>query len=92
MRERIFYQREAQMVMYEEANKAYNNCENEVKDNLVKQAKTICNPSKDDFDKYFSQFGVNYHDQTSKEIADQIPKTMAQGFFDVYSKIRAKLQ
>jgi hypothetical protein len=30
MRERIFYQREGQMVMYEEANKAYNNCENEV--------------------------------------------------------------
>ena len=53
MRERIFYQREGQMVMYEEANKSYNNCEGEVKDNLVKQAKTICNPSKEDFEKYF---------------------------------------
>ena len=70
MRERIFYQREGQMVMYEEANKSYNNCEEEVKDNLVKQAKTICQPSKEDFDKFFGQFGLDFHGQTSKEIAD----------------------
>ena len=36
MRERIFYQREGQVVMYEEANKAYNGCDKEVRDNLVK--------------------------------------------------------
>jgi len=46
--------------MYEEANKNYMNCESEVKDNLVKQAKTICNPSEEDFKKYFEQFGVDF--------------------------------
>lgn len=60
MRERLFYQKEGQMVMYEEANKNYVNCEAEVKDNLVKQAKTICNPSQEDFDKFFRQFGVEF--------------------------------
>jgi len=75
------------MVMYEEANTAYNNCEEEVKDNLVKQAKTICKPSKDDFDKYFSQFGVDYVGQSSKEIGDNIPKTMATGYLEVYKRI-----
>ena len=75
------------MVMYEEANKSYNNCEEEVKDNLVKQAKTICNPVKEDFEKYFSQFGVDFAGQTNKEIGDSIPKTMATGYLEVYKRI-----
>ena len=42
MRERIFFQREGQLVLYDQANKAYHNAQAEVTDNLVKQAKTIC--------------------------------------------------
>jgi hypothetical protein len=79
------------MVMYEEANKAYNNCEEEVKDNLVKQAKTICNPSKEDFEKYFLQFGVDFVGQSHKEIGESIPKTMATQYMEVYKRISADL-
>ena len=41
MRERLYYQREGQPVLYEEANRNYNNCHAEISDNLIKQAKTI---------------------------------------------------
>ena len=36
MRERIYYQKEQQTVLYEKANAKYHNCRDEVTDNLVK--------------------------------------------------------
>ena len=63
MRERVYYQKSNQLAMYDEANKAYLNAEKTVKDNLIKQAKTICKPSQEDFDLYFIEFmddGYNF--------------------------------
>lgn len=59
MRERIFYQRNNEIVLYEKANKMYHNCRNEVTDNLVKQAKTICKPTPEEFAQHFEQFHVD---------------------------------
>jgi hypothetical protein len=61
-------------VLYEKANKQYQNCRSEVTDNLVKQAKTICKPTADDFAKYFEEFQID--DQTNmdqEEISSKIP-------------------
>lgn len=53
MRERIYYQNAGHVVLYEQANTRYKLCRDEVTDNLVKQAKTICKPTPEEFDKYF---------------------------------------
>ena len=42
MRERIYYQKEQKMVLYNKANAKYQNCRDDVTDNLVKMATTIC--------------------------------------------------
>lgn len=36
MRERVYYQRNNEVAMYEQANKAYMNCRKDVEDNLIK--------------------------------------------------------
>ena len=36
MRERVYYQRNNEVAMYEQANKAYLNCRQDVEDNLIK--------------------------------------------------------
>lgn len=54
MRERIFYQRNNEIAMYEESNRLYSLCEGITKDNLFKQAITICKISKEDLERYFS--------------------------------------
>lgn len=36
MRERVYYQRNNEVAMYEQANKAYLNCRKDVEDNLIK--------------------------------------------------------
>jgi len=36
MRERVYYQRNNEIAMYEAANKAYLNCRKDVEDNLIK--------------------------------------------------------
>lgn len=59
MRERIFYQRTNQHVLYDEANNNYIKCGEQVTDNLVKQAKTICNPSAEEFERHFAIFNVD---------------------------------
>ena len=69
----MYYQREGEVVMYEDVNKSYNNCEADITDNLVKQAKTIFKPKPEDFDKYFRQFGVK--GLTHSEVGKTISKT-----------------
>lgn len=59
MRERIYYQKEKQSVLYEKANAKYQNCRDDITDNLVKQARTICKPSADEFRKHFDIFKLD---------------------------------
>ena len=54
MRERIYHSRNNETKLYEEADKNYYNCKNEAEDNLVKMAKTICKPSDEEFNTFFS--------------------------------------
>merc|ERR1711937_284085 len=49
MRERVYYQRNNEIAMYEKANKDYLNCRKDVEDNLIKQAKTVCKPDPIEF-------------------------------------------
>lgn len=72
--------------MYQEANKNYHNCEHEVTDNLVKQAKTICNPSKADFDKYFAEFEVDSNEAIG-DIKDKISDMQARDFLATWTQI-----
>ena len=58
MRERIYYRSSNQVALFQQADKMYQNCRNEVTDNLVKQAKTICKPTKAEFERYFEEFNV----------------------------------
>jgi len=88
MRERIFFQREGQITLYNEANSKYHNAETEVTDNLVKMAKTICKPSKEEFDQYFAEFNLEEEDQNIKE---KISETMAREYLDIYTKFDYKL-
>jgi hypothetical protein len=49
MRERMFYKREGHIVLYNEANLKYQTCEDNLHDNLTKQAITILKPDKEIF-------------------------------------------
>lgn len=49
MRERVYYQRTNQFALYEKANRAYMASTKDVEDNLLKQCKTVCKPSEEDF-------------------------------------------
>jgi len=60
MRERLFYQRENQLVLYEEANKKYHKCEDEVKDNLIKMAKVICQPNEKEFTQVLESYQLDF--------------------------------
>jgi len=83
MRERIFYQRERQQVLYDEANQNYNNCNIEIEDNLVKQAKTICKPSAEDFDRYFKkEFNLMDDEAFVGSLRDRINETAAKDFYN----------
>jgi CHAT domain-containing protein len=89
MRERLFYQRENQIVLYEEANKKYHDCENEVKDNLIKMAKTICQPNETDFIKYLDSFKLDYTNAAVVgNIGEQISERQAQNFANIWSDIQ----
>lgn len=88
MRERIYFQRNNEIVLYEKANKAYHNCRDEVQDNLVKQAKTICKPTAEEFALYFGQFSID--DQTNmdpEDISTKIPLLKAQDYHSTWIKI-----
>ena len=63
----------------------------------MKQAKTICKPTADDFAKYFEEFQID--DQTNmdqEEISSKIPLLKAQDFHSTWIKIqndhKAKMQ
>jgi hypothetical protein len=89
MRERLFYQRENQIVLYEEANKKYHECEDEVKDNLIKMAKTICTPNEEEFTNYLSSFQIDYTDVgIVGDISKRITKLQAQEYADHWTKLQ----
>ena len=62
MRERLFYQREGQIVMYEEANRNYHKCDEEVTDNLVKQAITVVKPELKEFEERLKAYKIDFDD------------------------------
>lgn len=88
MRERIFYQRERQQVLYDEANKNYNQCNIEIEDNLVKQAKTICKPSKEDFDNFFKkEFNLMEDEAFVGSLRQRIDENAAKQFFNQWRQL-----
>ena len=83
--------------MYEKANQKYHNCRDEVTDNLVKQAKTICKPTPEEFKKHFDIFKLD--DQLNldqEDITTRIPYLKATEYHQKWLKIqsdhRVKLQ
>ena len=94
MRERIYYQRTNQHALYEEANKNYTRCGEQVSDNLVKQAKTICNPSTEEFERHFSEFHIdvaeNFEDDNA--IWERITKDAAFKYFTRYQELKNEVQ
>ncbi len=89
MRERLFYQRENQIVLYEEANKKYHECEDEVKDNLIKMAKTICKPNEADFLQYLDSYQLDYTDAAIVgDISQRISETQAKNFANLWTDLR----
>ena len=94
MRERIYYQYSQQSVLYEQANSKYKNCSKYVTDNCIKQAKTICKPSAEEFDRYFKNIQVNEEnfDDQKHEIEKTIPLLTAKAHFDLYVDLDRKLQ
>ena len=88
MRERIFYHRERQQVLYDEANKNYNNCGTDVEDNLVKQAKTICKPSAEEFTLYFKkEFTIMDDEGFVGSLKERINETAAKDFFNKWVQL-----
>ena len=89
MRERLFFQRENQIVLYEEANKKYHECEDEVKDNLIKMAKTICKPNEMDFLQYLDSYQLDYTDAAVVgDISKRISETQAKNFANLWTNLR----
>ena len=68
MRERLYYQRENKIVLYEEANSKYHKCEDEIQDNFIKQAKTILKPNETKFKHFLDQENLDVFDKD--EVAD----------------------
>ena len=65
----------------------YRNCRNEVTDNLVKQAKTICKPSKEDFEKYFEEFNIESNAGLQEDDIT-VPYHSAHEFHNTWIKIQ----
>lgn len=87
MRERVYYQRNNEIAMYEAANKAYLNCRKDVEDNLIKQAKTVCKPDPVDFQKYFGEFdGANVDDVD--DITERISEYEARKYYEQWLNIK----
>lgn len=88
MRERLFYQREGQIVMYEEANRKYHSCEEEITDNLCKQAKTVCNPDVKMFDEQLKAFKIDFDDEAfGGDIKERISKIQTEEYLDAWNRI-----
>jgi len=89
MRERVYYQRNNEIAMYEQANKAYLNCRKDVEDNLIKQAKTICKPDPIDFQKYFGEyFDAANVDPGFDDITERISEYQARIYYEQWLKIK----
>lgn len=87
MRERLFYQREQQIVLYEEANRKYHECDTEVKDNLIKTAKTICQPDDEEFKRQLESRQIDYQDLVT-DIKEHISEIQAQNYANHWTNIR----
>ena len=87
MRERVYYQRNNEVAMYEQANKAYLNCRQDVEDNLIKQAKTICKPDQADLNKYFKDYQVKIEGDFD-DITQRISEYEARKYFEMWLKIQ----
>ena len=89
MRERVYYQRNNEIAMYEQANKAYLNCRKDVEDNLIKQAKTVCKPDPNDFNMYFGQYyEVAQADDGADDITSRITEYEARKFWEMWTQIQ----
>jgi len=54
----------------------------------VKQAKTICKPSEQDFKKYFEKnFDILDDEDFTKKLAERIPEIMAKDFHAKWTEI-----
>jgi len=79
MRERLYYQREGHIVLYEEANRKYHNCDEEITDNLCKQAITVCKPDVKVFDEKLKVYQIDFDDEAfAGDIKERISEYQAQ--------------
>lgn len=92
MRERVYYQKQGEVVMYERANKAYNNVRREVEDNIVKQAKIVFKPPTADFQTYFADLYDGAEDGNDEEISERISEYEARKFYEQWIKIQGQFQ
>jgi len=89
MRERVYYQRNNEIAMYEQANRAYLNCRKDVEDNLIKQAKTVCKPDPADWTQYLAVYFENANvDEGGDDIAERISEFEARKFYEMWIKIQ----
>lgn len=89
MRERVYYQRTGQIALYERANKQYNNCRQDVQDNIIKQTKTVFKPNPAEFEQYFGDlYNVAGDDGNDEEISERISEYEARKFMDMWMKIK----
>ena len=86
MRERLAFKGAGQMTLFDRANAKYHKCQDEVTDNLCKQAKTILKPKEEDFKKYFGEF--NLEDADGKAIEDKITSLQAAEFKAAWEDIQ----
>lgn len=93
MRERVYYQRNNEIAMYEQANKLYLNCRKNVEDNLIKQAKTICKPDEADFKIYFGDnFEAANFNAEFDDITQRISEFEARKYYDLWLKIKVNFE
>ena len=91
MRERVYYQKQNEIAMYEQANKAYLNVRKDVIDNLTKQAKTICKPTPEDFQKYIPEmYDEAFDTLNDKDV--ELPEQEVRNFYDMWIQIKANYQ
>ena len=75
------------MAQYEKSNRAYLDTPKEVEDNLLKQAKTVCRPSPEDFQHYFGEFYNAEQDEAYDEINERISEYEARQYLEMWQKI-----
>merc|ERR1711937_18860 len=89
MRERVYYQREGQIAMYEAANKKYNNCGGQNEENVILQVKTVLKPNPHDFQRYFDHmFNVDGEVDEDAEIAERITEYEARKYMEMWNDIK----